>query len=137
MSNHFFWYIKGKLFLRKPLFDLSVYILKTLDTRKINETILKSSSLKETQSLRHIKLNPTNIALSLQEEKGLKTYKVHWTKCYDLFLLFSFFIATCPSFVFLNSRYFQFLVQYSTELFKILNVTSCHLCPCIKSDIYK
>ena len=69
--------------------------------------------LKETQTSRFIKLNPTNIALLLQEATQ-KYEKLIIEQNAVISLLFSLSTATCASFALLNGRVFSFLGQVSS-----------------------
>ena len=69
--------------------------------------------LKERKFSSFIKLNPTNIALLLQEATQ-KYGKLIIEQNTAIFLLFSLSTATCASFAFLNSSFFSVLGQMSS-----------------------
>ena len=69
--------------------------------------------LKDTQTSRFIKLNPTNIALLLQEATQ-KYGKLIIEQNAVISLLFSLSTGACASFPLLNGRVFSFLGQVSS-----------------------
>ena len=68
--------------------------------------------LKDTQTSRFIKLNPTNIALLLQE--ATQKYGKLIIEQAVISLLFSLSTGACASFALLNGRVFSFLGQVSS-----------------------
>ena len=89
---------------------------------------LKCFPYRKLKLSRHIKQNPTNIALLLQEAtKKYRKLTVYWTKCHYLVLSFSVFTANCASFAFLYGSFFSSCTQYFANLCRILNVPSDYL----------
>ena len=83
---------------------------------------------------RHVKLNPTNVALSCDKQhKNIEKWKLQFNEQ-------NIVISFCPSLCLLRAyassvqlqMFFQFL---DTVLCNILNVASDYLCSCIKSRL--
>ena len=86
--------------------------------------------LKETQTLKVVKLSPSNIALLLQQAtQKYGKLKVYWTMLLSLLsLLFLCLLLLVLPAPFSTAEFFSSWRHSSAESLKILNVTSDHSC---------